>query len=70
MFWQNIVKGFEKLKYITILQLSNFLSNKTLLGNAQVVVSLTSFGKRVNGVFYTLESIGRGAIKPARLILP
>lgn len=69
IFWQNIVKGFEKLKYLTLLQLSSFLSHKSLLGDAKVVVCLTSFGKRIDGVFYTLESIGRGEVKPFRLIL-
>lgn len=33
------------------------------------VVSVTSYGPRVQQVFYTLETIGRGQLKPSRLIL-
>jgi hypothetical protein len=34
-----------------------------------VTVSLTSFGDRLNAVYYVIESIGRGWARPARLIL-
>lgn len=33
------------------------------------IVSLTSYGKRIDTVYLTIESIGRGNCKPSRLIL-
>lgn len=40
-----------------------------VVGDAPVVVSLTSHGSRVGNAFYAIESIARGRAKPARLIL-
>lgn len=44
-------------------------SGKSLVGSHPVVVSLTSYGARVAEVAITIESIGRGSTRPARLIL-
>lgn len=38
-------------------------------GNAEVIVSLTSYGHRLNEVALTIESIMQGTIKPNRIIL-
>lgn len=41
----------------------------SLLGSAPVVVSLTSYGSRIDTVHLTIESIARGSVRPARMIL-
>ncbi|PPD17304.1 MAG: hypothetical protein CTY27_04135 [Methylotenera sp.] len=69
MFWIYFKKAVDKVGYTFFIKLKNFLSNESLLGNSSVVVSLTSYGARVNTVFYTIESIGRGSIKPKRITL-
>jgi hypothetical protein len=33
------------------------------------VVSLTTYGKRIEKVYFTVESIARGVVRPSRLIL-
>jgi hypothetical protein len=41
----------------------------SMLGSAPVVVSLTTYGSRIDTVHLTIESIARGAVRPARMIL-
>ena len=38
-------------------------------GGEEVIVSLTSFGKRINEVYLAIESIMQGTLKPNRIIL-
>jgi hypothetical protein len=47
----------------------NKTSNTKITGGENLVVSLTSHGHRIAQVHRTIESIGRGRIKPSRLIL-
>ncbi|MGK9146002.1 glycosyltransferase family 2 protein [Plantibacter flavus] len=42
---------------------------RSLLGTGEVVVSLTSYGVRTQAVHTTIESIGRGRVRPRRIIL-
>ncbi|CAD5991107.1 hypothetical protein [Agreia sp. COWG] len=44
-------------------------TSKPLIGDAPVVVSLTSYGTRIDSVHVTIESIARGAVRPARIVL-
>ena len=44
-------------------------SRTPLVGDAPVVVSMTSYGRRLRTVHLALESIGGGRVRPARLIL-
>lgn len=44
-------------------------STDSVLGTAPVVVSLTSYGSRIDTVHLAIESIARGTVRPARLIL-
>jgi hypothetical protein len=44
-------------------------SRESLLGTAPVVVSLTSYGSRIDTVHLAIESIARGTVRPARMIL-
>lgn len=49
--------------------LRNAFSTAPVTGTAEVVVSLTSYGHRVQSVAIAIESIARGSVRPARLIL-
>jgi hypothetical protein len=44
-------------------------SRGSVLGSAPAVVSLTSYGSRIDTVHLTVESIARGAVRPERMIL-
>ncbi|QYF90898.1 hypothetical protein [Arthrobacter sp. PAMC25284] len=47
----------------------NGVARDAVTGTADVVVSLTSYGDRIHSVAVAIESIGRGTVKPRRLIL-
>lgn len=51
------------------LKLKNLFSRKSLLCKQGPVVSLTTHGQRLQTVYLTLEAIGRGKLRPSRLIL-
>lgn len=51
------------------LRRTNRTSTASILGDADVNVSLTSYGKRIATVWQTIETIGAGTVKPRRLIL-
>lgn len=44
-------------------------SRTSLTGTAPVAVSLTSYGKRIDTVHHTLESIAGGRVRPRRVVL-
>lgn len=50
-------------------RLKNFFFKTSIVSKLPVVVSLTSYGERVDKVFYTIESISNGEILPCRMIL-
>ncbi|SEM83614.1 hypothetical protein E3O25_05090 [Cryobacterium sp. TMT1-3] len=54
---------------LAALRLSNRLSRRSVTGSGAVVVNLTSYGHRIDLVFYALETIAAGRIRPRRLIL-
>ena len=45
------------------------VSRRSVVGDADVVVNVTTFGRRAATAFYALESIARGSIRPRRMIL-
>lgn len=47
----------------------NRTARDSLIAPDGPVVSLTSYGRRIATAFYTIESIGRGTLKPSRLVL-
>jgi hypothetical protein len=47
----------------------NARSTRSVLGTADVVVSLTTFGTRLDSVAVTIESIAAGTRRPRRLVL-
>lgn len=51
------------------LRLRNLMSTVPVHGDANVVVSLTSYGTRIDTVALAIESIARGTIRPRKLIL-
>lgn len=51
------------------LALRNAWSQAPVTGTAPVVVSLTSYGQRLATVHLAIESIGRGSVRPRRLLL-
>jgi hypothetical protein len=51
------------------LRLANRMSARPAVGDGRAVVSLTSHGHRVDSVFYALESIAAGSVRPGRLML-
>jgi hypothetical protein len=54
---------------LLFLRLANRVSTSPVLGDAPAVVSLTSYGNRIDTVAYTIESIAAGAVRPRRLVL-
>lgn len=63
------IRVAEKVARIAELRLRSQVSRTPVTGNAPVVVSLTSYGKRLDVVGHTLESIAAGSIRPRRMIL-
>ncbi|MEF7613958.1 hypothetical protein V4F39_08555 [Aquincola sp. MAHUQ-54] len=47
----------------------NRSSHESVIAPGGPVVSLTTYGPRLQNVFYVLESIGAGRLKPSRLVL-
>ena len=54
---------------VPALGLRNTRSSSPVTGTGPVVVSLTSYGRRLASVHLAIESIGRGSVRPRRLIL-
>ena len=47
----------------------NEQSSESILGDADVAVTFSSHGTRVNDAFYAVESIGRGTVRPRSITL-
>ena len=64
------VRDAARLRAILMwLRIKNRLSTTSALGEAPVVVSLTTHGRRVERVWYTLESVARGKVRPSRIVV-
>ncbi|MDG4664230.1 hypothetical protein [Mycobacterium sp. 236(2023)] len=55
--------------YCLLLRIHNVYSRRPITGDSDVDVSMTTYGKRTKSVWKSLETIGRGDIRPRRLIL-
>ena len=44
-------------------------SRRSVLGQGDVVVSMTSHGSRIRRIHYGIQSIARGTLRPTRMIL-
>jgi len=51
------------------LAVRNLCSSAAVVSPGSPVVSLTTYGRRLDTVHFTIESIGRGQLRPSRLIL-
>ncbi len=54
---------------LLVLRLRNRFSRDSVIGEAPAVVSLTSYGTRIDTVAYTIESIAAGTVRPRLLVL-
>jgi len=54
---------------LLFLRTRNRFSGRPVTGSADVVVSMTSYGHRMSTVFAAIESIARGTVRPARMVL-
>jgi hypothetical protein len=54
---------------LAVLQAINQYSRSSITRPGGPIVSLTTYGPRIDTVHYTIESIGRGTLRPSRLIL-
>lgn len=55
--------------WLATLKAINRCSHASVLGAADVVVSLTTVGSRIDTVAYTLEAIAAGSVRPRRIVL-
>lgn len=55
--------------WLAALKIINQRATTPVLGDAAVIVSLTTVGARLDTVAYTIESIASGRVRPCRLIL-
>lgn len=54
---------------LVYLRLRNLAATGPVTGSAPVVVSLTTYGQRIDSVPVAIESIARGTVRPRRLVL-
>jgi hypothetical protein len=55
--------------WLAWLKAVNDRSRRSVLGDSEVIVSLTTFGSRLDSVAYTIEAIGAGTARPRRMVL-
>lgn len=60
---------FSRVVWQSTMFVRNFSVSRAVTGDADVVVSLTTHGRRIETVHFAIESIARGNLKPRRLIL-
>lgn len=54
---------------LNAMRIRNRTSSQSVLGTAEVLVSLTTYGTRIHQVAYAIESIAAGVVRPRRLVL-
>lgn len=71
--FQRIISRFKDLLTAMLttahLSIRNKVGRESLLGDTDVIVSLTSHGRRLRHVHLVVEAIGRGSVKPRTLVL-
>lgn len=70
--WRKIERGFKRLYRPSIMRrlaATNRSSTKSILNPKGPVVSLTTFGSRIDSVFYAIESIAEGSLLPSKITL-
>ncbi|WP_427004284.1 hypothetical protein [Pseudarthrobacter sp. H2] len=69
---RRVKKGAKRLHAgfaLVYFRLKNLVAHGPATGSAPVVVSMTTYGDRINTVTVALESIARGRVRPQRLLL-
>lgn len=66
---KKLAKRLRAVVGAAYLRLRNAVARGPATGSAPVVVSLTSYGDRINTVSVAIESIARGRTRPQRLVL-
>jgi len=64
-----LVRGLTVVASTAEMRLRNATSREPVTGDARCVVSMASHGPRKRSAFLAVESVGRGSVRPARLIL-
>lgn len=69
--WLRVLRQEAKFTGVglRILARRNQLEKAPVIASEGPIVSLTTYGKRVDGVYLTIESIARGSLLPSRLLL-
>lgn len=67
--FKKVFRALKLLPSLLIYLFINFVGRSSVTGSGACVVSLTTYSTRSRFVFLTIESIARGALRPARLIL-
>lgn len=64
-----VARALTNRATVARLQAQNRVSSATILGTADCVVSLTTYGDRTQKVFQTIESIASGRLRPRQMVL-
>lgn len=68
-YWA-VCSQLHQTKEIITFHFNNYFSSKKITSKEKnPIISLTTYGKRVNSVFLTIESIAQGTVLPSRIIL-
>lgn len=59
----------KRIFWALYLDFLNLFSTSSIIGDCRAIVSLTSYGSRIRQAHRAIEAIGRGRLKPKRLIL-
>ena len=63
------LKEQKRVFWALFLDFLNLFSTSSVVGDCKAIVSLTSYGSRIKQAHRAIEAIGRGRLKPKRLIL-
>ncbi|MHA7277746.1 hypothetical protein ACX80O_14670 [Arthrobacter sp. Hz1] len=69
---RSLRRGTRRLRNILLwfyLAVRNVVVRKTITGSTPIVVSITTYGRRIDAAAMAIESIARGSSKPSRIIL-
>lgn len=66
---RRVLRRAVQPRILRALSLRNIVSNEPVVGADGPVVSLTTYGPRWDCVFYAIESVGAGSLKPSRIVL-
>jgi hypothetical protein len=68
-FLRKRAKRASSYVWLAALKVRNRASRSSVVGSAEVIVSLTTYGTRLSTVAYAIESIAAGSVRPKRMVL-